>query len=397
MRVGTPGFNGARLREAREARSLTAIALSEVVGVSTQAIYHYENGRSSPGPEVLGRISAAINLPESFFLLSERKVTASKIFYRSMSSATKGARNRAERRFAWLRDIVSYLSGYVVLPESNFPELDVPRDPLRLSDQEIEDAAERVRKYWKMGDGPIANMVLLLENQGAIIARDELGAETLDSLSTFVERENRAYICLGTDKGTAVRWRFDAAHELGHLVLHSHLDPSLFAKPDQFKRIENQAHRFAAAFLLPMGPFSKDLYGLGLDSLRAIKPKWKVSIGMMIKRARHAELVSEDAERRLWISYNRRKWRRSEPYDDTLEVEEPRVLRRAFELLFDRGEQTPADAVARLALSAMDVETLSGLPSGYLAEHSRVALLADKPGSESGRIIQLAARRRRDT
>jgi Zn-dependent peptidase ImmA (M78 family) len=198
-------------------------------------------------------------------------------------------------------------------------------------------------------------------------------------------------VSLGTDKGTAVRWRFDAAHELGHLILHNRLDRNLLSKPEQFKKIEAQAHRFAAAFLLPVGPFSKDLYGLGLDSLRAIKPKWKVSIGMMIKRARHAELISDDAERRMWISYNRRKWRTNEPYDDNLEVEEPRVLRRAFELLLDKGEQTPDDVVARLALSPTDVETLSGLPRGFLSEHSRVALVNDRQAE--GRVIQFGRRR----
>jgi Zn-dependent peptidase ImmA (M78 family)/DNA-binding XRE family transcriptional regulator len=391
MRVGTPGFNGARLREAREARSFSAIALSEVAQVSTQAIYHYENGKTSPSPDVLVRISSAMNLPTSFFLLSERSPEPKKIFYRSMSSATKGARNRAERRFEWLRDIVAYLSEFVVLPDTNFPDLELPSDPHLLTDQEIEDAAEAVRKFWNMGDGPIANMVLLLENQGAIVARDELGAATLDSLSTFVLDENRAYVSLGTDKGTAVRWRFDAAHELGHLILHNRLDRNLLSKPEQFKKIEAQAHRFASAFLLPVGPFSKDLYGLGLDSLRAIKPKWKVSIGMMIKRARHAELISDDAERRMWISYNRRKWRTNEPYDDSLEVEEPRVLRRAFELLLDKGEQTPDDVVARLALSPTDVETLSGLPRGFLSEHSRVALVNDR--HTEGRVIQFGRRR----
>lgn len=391
MRVGTPGFNGSRLREAREARSFTAIALSEVAGVSTQAIYHYENGKSSPSPDVLGRISSAINLPESFFLLPDRPAEPKKIFYRSMSSATKGARNRAERRFEWLKDIVAYLAEFVSFPESNFPDLDLPSDPLLLSDQEIEEAAEEVRRFWKMGDGPIANMVLLLENQGAILARDELGAATLDSLSTFDVDDRRAYVCLGTDKGTAVRWRFDAAHELGHLVLHRKLDRSLLAKPEKFKEVENQAHRFAAAFLLPISPFSSDLYGVGLDSLRAIKPKWKVSIAMMILRARHAGLLSEDAERRMWISYNRRKWRTNEPYDDTLEVEEPRVLRRSFELLLDEGEQTPDDVVTRLALSPSDVETLSGLSRGFLSTHSRVSLLDS--GESVGRVIPFTPRR----
>lgn len=69
------------------------------------------------------------------------------------------------------------------MPEPNFPDLDLPADPIPLSDSEIEQAAEDVRRYWRMGDGPIANMILLLENQGAIVGRDRLGADTLDGVS----------------------------------------------------------------------------------------------------------------------------------------------------------------------------------------------------------------------
>jgi Zn-dependent peptidase ImmA (M78 family)/DNA-binding XRE family transcriptional regulator len=402
VKVGTPGFSGKRLREAREVRGLSAIALSELGEVSAQSIYHYENHRISPSPDVLHRIARALDLPESFFLLPERLGGGGTVFYRSMSSATKGARARAESRFRWLQDIVAYVSQFVALPESNFPALDLPENPLLLSDKEIEDAAEAVRTYWRMGEGPIANMVLLLENHGAVIARDWLGAESLDSISAFVSPEHRPYVIVGTDKGSPVRWRFDAAHELGHVVLHANLSPEMLTRPEQFKRIEEQAHRFAAAFLLPLASFGDDLFAVNLDTLRALKPKWKVSIGMMIMRARQAELLSEDAERKLWVAVSRRKWRTIEPYDDTMETEVPRLLRRAFELLLAEGAQTAADVIGRLSLPASDIEALSGLPQGFLADYSRVALRqvfrrsddSEDSGPASAQVIPMPTRRR---
>lgn len=374
MKSGTPGFVGSRLREAREVRSLTAVALSEMVGVSPQAISQYEGGKSSPSPDVLRSIAGVVNLPEHFFLRAARDYDRGTIFYRSMSSATKGARARAERRFAWLRDIVRYLTEFVALPESNFPDLNLPSDTLLLSDEEIEDAAEEVRRYWGLRDGPISNMVLLLENQGALIARDKLGADTLDGLSEFVATDQRPYIVIGTDKGSAVRWRFDAAHELAHVVLHAGVAVEEFARPEQFKRIEEQAHRFAGAFLLPAAPFGEDFFAASLDVLQAMKPKWKVSIGMMIKRATELGFIGEDTAKRLWINTSRRGWRRIEPYDDTMEPEEPRLLRRSVELVLTEGTQTPEDVLAALALPSVDVESLCGLPSGYLGNFSRVAL-----------------------
>jgi Zn-dependent peptidase ImmA (M78 family)/DNA-binding XRE family transcriptional regulator len=380
MTRGTPGFVGARLREAREVRSLTAVALADIAGVSPQAISQYESGRSLPSPAVLEAIATAVNLPGPFFLRPERESKYGTIFYRSMSAATKTARTRAERRFAWLHDIVSYLSEFVSLPTANFPDLRLPENPLLLSDTEIEDAADDVRRYWQMGDGPIGNMVLLLENQGAVIARDQLGADTLDSLSEFSPDQRRPFIILGTDKGSYARWRFDAAHELGHLVLHSRLEPQFLTRSEHFRNIESQAHRFAAAFLLPLSSFGEDVFAVSLDTFQALKPKWGASIAMMIIRARQAGLISEDAERRLWINLSRRGWRRTEPYDESTEPEEPRLLRRSFEMLMSERAQTPQDIVANLALPPSDVESLSGLPRGYLTQDfTPVALLGKRP------------------
>jgi Zn-dependent peptidase ImmA (M78 family)/DNA-binding XRE family transcriptional regulator len=358
---------------------LTAVALAEIAGVSPQAVSQYEGGKSSPSPQVLEAVAAAVNLPTHFFIRPLREGQQGTIFYRSMSSATKSARARAERRFRWLRDIVGYLSEFVDLPSSNFPDLRLSNNPLLLSDDEIEEAAADVRRYWHMGSGPVGNVLLLLENQGAVIAKDQLGADTLDGLSEFAPEEKRPFIIIGTDKGSPARWRFDAAHELGHIVLHCKVDPPLLQRPEQFKQIERQAHRFAAAFLLPLASFGEDLFAPNLDTFRMLKPKWGVSIGMMIFRARHAGLISEDTERRLWIKYSRRGWRRNEPYDDVTEPEEPRLLRRSFEVLLNEGSQTPSDILANLALAAGDIESLSGLPRGYLKQDfARVALLKQR-------------------
>jgi Zn-dependent peptidase ImmA (M78 family) len=316
-----------------------------------------------------------------------------------MSAATKGARARAETRHKWLREIVAYLSEFVQLPASNFPDLRLPSDPLLISDDEIEGAAEKVRHSWGLRDGPIANMVLLLENQGAIMARDHLGAETLDGLSEFVAEDERPYIIIGTDKGTPVRWRFDAAHELGHIILHAHVPPELLARKEHFKRIEEQAHRFASAFLLPLAPFGEDFFAVNLDTLVALKPKWKVSVAMMVTRAQRAGFISEDTARRLWINYSRHGWKRKEPYDDSMEPEEPRLLRRSFELILEDGAQTADDVVGRLALPLSDVEPLCGLPTGYLASFAPVILRNERraqfdPSTTPGEVIQLPFRPR---
>jgi hypothetical protein len=78
----------------------------------------------------------------------------------------------------------------------------------------------------------------------------------------------------------------------------------------------------------------------------------------------------------------RRKWRTREPLDDTTPIEEPRLLRRAFEILLESGEQTAADVAARLLRPVGDIELLAGLPEGYLSDFAPVSLLA--PRQDSG-------------
>ncbi|MBI5970984.1 MAG: helix-turn-helix transcriptional regulator, partial [Deltaproteobacteria bacterium] len=185
MRPGTPGFIGARLKEARESRGMAAITLADLLGVSRQAISQYENSTQSPRPEIMERIVKLLQLPHHFFRRPAMLNTEAVIFYRSMSAATKTERLRAGKRYSWLKDIVKYLQEFVQLPKVNFPDLSPPDDLSKISNQLIEEYAVKVRRLWGLGDSPISNLVLLLENNGAVVVRYELGAETLDAFSEF--------------------------------------------------------------------------------------------------------------------------------------------------------------------------------------------------------------------
>ena len=54
MRVGTPGFVGARLAEARQARGLNGTELADLIGVSPQSVSQYEHEKQRPSPDMLG-------------------------------------------------------------------------------------------------------------------------------------------------------------------------------------------------------------------------------------------------------------------------------------------------------------------------------------------------------
>lgn len=381
MRPGTPGFSSARLREAREARGLTATALAEMTGVSRQVISQYETGEVTPGPEVLHRMAGLLNLPIAFLSLPSREPESETVFYRSLAAATKTARTRAERRFRWLKDIVSYLGQFVELPTPFLPRIDLPADLAEITRVHIEDIAAQVRRQWSLGDGPISNMVWLLENNGCIVSRGILEANTLDAFSSFRSKEGRPYIFLGSDKDSAARSRFDAAHELGHMILHRGISEKRLATPTEFRSIEAQADAFASCFLLPAETFARDLAAPTLDAMHILKEKWRVSIAAMVKRAADMGMITPEHAQQMWISRARRGWTRREPLDDQLRPEQPAVLPQAFDLLIQAQVKSRTEIVNELSLSMMDIEQLASLPESFFFEGPRPVQLLNRARS----------------
>lgn len=409
MSAGTPGFVGERLRQAREARMLTGISLAELVGVTSASITQYEKGKQSPGPDTLQRLAAVLNVePALFTRPMPPEEAASAIFWRSAASATAAARRRARSRYEWLREIVEYLRTFMELPRVNFPAGVVSPDPSRLSFDEIERLAATARAFWGLGEGAISDVTLLLENNGGIVASGELAAHTLDAFSQWRWESGVPYLFFGTEKDSAARHRFNVAHELGHLLLHRYVPQVSIGRMEQHNLVEQQANRFAGAFLLPAERFQNSLYAPTLDAMLALKPQWNVSVALMIHRVSDLGMASEDHIKRLWINYNRRRWRTREPLDGQVPVERPRLLRRAVEMLLSSGIQNKGQIRSRFGLAAADIEDLVGLPRGYLADAPAEPKLLHfptvpppRPGPAggtpgSGRVIQFPADRRRD-
>lgn len=381
MKPGTPYFRGVRLREAREARGLNGVALAELLGVTRQTISQYEHDQISPGPAVMETITRVLRLPAEFFSFDAKWVKRRPRFMRSMATTAAGARLRAERRFEWLVAIGRFLERFIKMPAPNVPMLDVPSRLDEISDEFIEHAAQSVRRFWKLGDGPISNIAWLMENNGIVVGQSRLWADKLDALSDWDdEHAGRPYFVLGLDKRSAVRSRFDAAHELGHFILHRHVDRTqIFKDQALFRVMEDQAHRFAGAFILPAEAFASDFYIPTLDALVALKPKWKASIAMMTMRAGHLALLSEDQVRFFYINISRRKWKEREPLDDKLEFEQPRLLKRSIELLVDNGVQTRDQILGAIPVAPPDIEEIANLPIGYLTQSPEIVTLRESP------------------
>ena len=371
MRSGSPGFVGQRLREGREARQMTAIALAELSGITSSAVSSYEKGHTTPSPTVFDRLCTVLNFKPAFFFRPVEDAgwhMDRTVFERSRAATTKSARARARHRLTWLRETLEYLGQFVRLPDAEVPEMEGRGGWRSITDQDIEDIATRTRRSWKLGDGPISNMTLLAENHGVVVVKMEMGTAKLDAFSTWDDPEDRPYIVLGADGQSAFRSRFNVGHELGHLILHRNVTTAEFDSRMYFKLIEEQADRFASAFLTPAPTFSSDLTRPSLEVFRTLKTKWRTSVKMMIHRAQDLNIIDKNESRRLYISYNRRGWNTLEPFDEVEPLEEPRLVRRVFEALEAHDIIERSQLVAALPFNREDIEQLANLSDGYLAE-----------------------------
>lgn len=348
----TPGIanaiNPRRLRVAREARGLTQSALARSIEgeLSASAISQLENGRTRPTTATLRKLSEALDFPVEFFLRRDAQEDPQG-FFRRLTSVPATDRRRALARAQMLHDLASTIERSVRLPA-----LDVIREPSgpRLIG-EIEELAGRLRRRWQLPSGPVANVVLELERHGIVVARYAMGRNDLDGFSVWYP--DRPVVVLGDDKGVAARSRFDAAHELGHLVMHGHDRAGE-------REAEREANRFAAAFLMPEGDIRSELPAKA-DWRRLIdlKAQWGVSIGALLQRCRALDVMGEHVHLNAMKTMSARGWRTEEPGDELLgRPERPVLLERAIRLLEADGTDTIDDVADRAALSVTDVREI---------------------------------------
>lgn len=362
MSLGT--FSGPRLRDARLARGMTASVLAERVGISSASISHYELRNAEPRGETMSKIAAVLGLPQAYFLRPVIARDAAPIHCRSQSSATKRARDSAEARLTWLREIVINIETDVEFPSPRVPHFSIPTNPHAITDDHIECAARDVRAEWKLGDGPIPDVVGLIELMGCVVSAFAFGAARLSAFSQ--NGNDRPYVVLNADESACARWRFNAAHELGHLVLHRNVTAAEAANSTTHKVLENQAHRFASALLLPPRTFADEMYSMTVEALLQFKARWRVSMQATVRRAWDLRLISSDQYERTMRDLSRRGYRTSEPLDEDVPTESPQLLSRSIQLLVDEGVTSKDELLHRLPFSDVDVEVLAGLPRGYL-------------------------------
>jgi len=365
------GFNGNRLKAARTYRGLTIAELAEKLGLQRQTVSMYESSRIKlPEYQVVTNMADILDFPTEFFLEEDKvNVQSGSTYFRALLTTNKKYRNQQVQKMMFLTQIYQFLSDYIEFPAINLPSVEGETD--------IEIVASMLRDCWHLGDKPIDNLVYHAEQNGIIVTSFDTDVDEIDAFSQMVMigQETRYLVAYSKNKTAAARIHFDIAHELGHILLHEWSEDIEALSRDEFREREQQAHAFAAAFLLPREPFERDLgrYASNLSYYTVLKEKWKVSIAAMIRRAYSLEKIDQFTYQKLMRNMQKQGIRKEEPLDDTLYTAKPTLLRTSINMLIQDNVFSAKELMEELAddyglpLSSIEVEHLLDLPKGTLA------------------------------
>ena len=307
-----------RIKQARELKKLTQAQLAAAVGANQSTIAHFETGRASPSEGLVELIALETGVKPKFF---ERPpsppIPLGSLTYRSRSSVSAGERDQAHQYLALLVEHMQQMCIKLNLPIMKLPKpMDDPVQAARLT--RISFAIDPVR--------PVANVISAMERHGIVVFALPLKLEKIDAFSTWAKIDDERPIVALSYVSAGDRIRFSSAHELGHLVMHKGVHKHV-------QELEREANQFAAEFLLPEQAMREVLSeSLNLTAAARLKLQWRVSIQMLVRRARDLGIITQRRYRYLFEQIGARGWRLTEPVE--VPVERPRLFLQLAETLY---------------------------------------------------------------
>jgi Zn-dependent peptidase ImmA (M78 family)/DNA-binding XRE family transcriptional regulator len=361
--------NASRFRLARARRGLTKVELARRAEMSTRALFDIESGLTKPTDETISTLADRLRFPERFFFRGDVVTpTPEAASFRSLRSMSATIRDSALAAGAIAFELSEWIERRFELTKPALPDL---------QGFEPEAAAHALRAHWKIGERPIGNMIHFLESIGVRVF-SLVEDRRVDAFSLW--HGETPFVFLNTMK-SAEHSRMDAAHELGHLVLHRHGIP-------WGRNIEREAQLFAAAFLMPRATMltMPKISMPTLQHLIQLKKPWGVSAAALAHRLHELNLVTDWGYRGLCIDLAK-FGRTREP--DGVARESSDVMAKVFGEMASPGE-SKADAARDLDLYQTDLEALifglrsepstasakpararSGKPAGHLRDVSK--------------------------
>ncbi len=249
-----------RIDFVRRRIGLNKSEFAEKLGVDRKTLHRVYSDEHEASEELLDALTGLSGYPREFFYRSVPVLPDSQgVSFRSLRSLTARSREAALAAAGLAFELDDWVRVRAELPSHDLPQFarHAPRE-----------AAAALRSRWGIGVRPIGNMINVLESHGVRVFSLVEETRHLDAYACW--RDDAPYVFLNTCK-TGEHSRFDAAHELGHLVMHRHSGTS---KRDA----ESEANTFASEFLMPQADLIASANRVQTFSdLITTKRRWGVS------------------------------------------------------------------------------------------------------------------------
>ena len=330
-------FNPTRLSIARKRRLLNKKGFADLVGLSPHTISRCEIGVYTPPQETIERFAIALDYPVEFFSGGDLDLPDSEmVSFRSQKAMTASIRDAALAAGAIGCSIADWVEKIFDVAPINVPSL---------GEYEPDIAAVMLRQFWGLGNEPVSNMIHLLESKGVRVFSLAENSKTVNAFSFW--RNEFPFVFLNTVK-TSESSRFDAAHELGHLVLHQ--DGKTTGR-----QAEDEANAFASEFLMPAADMRSHRRGYySIDQMIQLKKRWKVSLAALNYRLHKLGFTSDWTYRDFCIQIASR-FKHTEP--EEMAREKSVVWQKVMKILWSK-KITQADIARDLSLPLAEVSTL---------------------------------------
>jgi Zn-dependent peptidase ImmA (M78 family) len=153
--------------------------------------------------------------------------------------------------------------------------------------------------------------------------------------------------------------RFDLSHECGHFILHDGIETGDIVT-------ENEADKFASAFLFPRVAFHKEFqdckgFRLNWNLIYDLKIRWGMSARAIIYRANFLGLITAQQYRSANVWLNKTGQSKIERFDDQILPENPVLVKSAIKFLNTNFGISFEDIANELGIQATLLSTITGV------------------------------------
>lgn len=360
---------GERIKQARLYREMTQASLADLLDVKKQSISKYEKGDIMPSTDIIFKLRKALKFPVRFFYTPYINLEKKRsIIYFRTKNIPKKTQAHLEQTINLLDEqIMPFYLKYIDFPKPDIPDLSeyISYGKCGYKKEDIKMVAQKLREHWNLGERPIGNLAYLLQTKGFILIKKEINQDKTDGFSRWINEI--PYIITSSNKDSAVRSRFDHAHELGHLVLHNGVEE----EEQGSRHIEDDADYFASEFLYPSDVFIEEIkeLPLNMETFIRLKEKWRISIQALIRKCLDLNLISDEKYTYFQKRISFKGWRKREPLDNVLVIEKSRILKDATELLLEHNKISKQQILDEIPLDKIDIIELCNLPKDFFAEN----------------------------